>query len=92
VRDLRKKKGVGLKRMAPEIEVEYTYLSKIENGYVLPSADVLNRIARYLDYDKDELMILADRMPADIRDILRDNPREALEFLRERFGKRGSGR
>lgn len=92
VRGLRKKKGVSLKRMAPEIEVEYTYLSKIENEYVLPSADVLSRIARYLDYDQDELMILADRIPADIKDILRNNPKEALEFLRERFGKKESGR
>jgi transcriptional regulator with XRE-family HTH domain len=41
-------------KTGPETEVEYTYLSKIENGYVIPSTGVLNRIAKYLDCDQDE--------------------------------------
>lgn len=88
LRKLRKEKGVGIKVMAPEIEVDHSYLSKIENGYVIPSAVVLNKMAKYLNYDRDELMVLADRIPEDIKEILRTRPREAMRFLRERFGKR----
>jgi hypothetical protein len=37
-------------------------------------------------------MIAADRIQSDIRDILKSNSKEALEFLGERFGERESGR
>jgi transcriptional regulator with XRE-family HTH domain len=86
LRRLRRKKGVGLKRAAPQLGVSYTYLSKIENNRAVPSADLLERIASYYETDKDELLILADKIPDDVRRILRDNPREALDFLRRRFG------
>ena len=92
IRNLRIEKGVSLKKMAPEIEIEYTYLSKIENGYIVPSAEVVNRIAEYFNYNQDELMMLADRIPPDIREILRNNPKEALDFLRQRFGEKADGR
>ena len=87
IRQLRKRKGVGIKAMAPEVRVHHTYLSKIENGYVTPSAEVLERVADYLGCDKDELMLQADRIPDDIMDILRTRPREAMDFLRDRFGR-----
>ncbi len=82
---LRRRKGVGLKRAAPELGVSYTYLSKIENSRSNPSAELLERMAKYYDADKDELLVLADRIPEDIQAILRENPREALDFLRRRF-------
>lgn len=85
LRRLRWKKGVGLKRAAPQLGVSYTYLSKIENNKAVPSPELLERIATYYEADTDELFILADKIPDDIRDILRDNPREALDFLRRRF-------
>ena len=91
VRQLRKKKGVGIKVLAANIKVDHTYISKIENGYVIPSEEVLEKMAHYLDYDKDELMLLADRIPKDIQEILRTQPKEALEFLREQFGKKPNG-
>ena len=87
VRELRKKKGVSIKKMAPDVKVDHTYISKIENGYIIPSAEVLSRLAGYFNYDEDELMLLADRIPDDIREILRNRPREALDYLRERFGR-----
>ena len=92
VRNLRIEKGVSLKKMAPEIEIEYTYLSKIENGYIVPSAEVVYRIAEYFNHNQDELMMLADRIPPDVREILRNNPKEALDFLRQRFGEKVDGR
>jgi len=81
---------MGLKRLAPDLGVSYTYLSKIENNRVVPSTDVVNRAARYFDEDSDELLILADQIPEDVRRILRERPREALGFLRERFSVGGS--
>ncbi len=88
LRKLRREKGVGIKIMASEIAIDHSYLSKIENGYIVPSAEVIGRMARYLNYNNDELMVLANRVPEDIKEILRTNPREAMDFLRKRFGKR----
>ena len=85
LRKLRKRKGISLKELGPALGVDYTYLSKIENGRSVPSEDLVLRMGRYFGVDHDELLLAADRIPEDVRRILRDNPREALEYLRERF-------
>jgi len=90
IRNLRKEKGVGIKTMAPAVKIHHTYLSKIENGYIIPSAEVVQKLARYLNYDSDELMILANRIPDDILEILKTKPHEAMSYLREQFGQRKS--
>lgn len=91
LRRLRKKKGFGLKRAAPDLGITYTYLSKVENERAVPSEGLLERMATYYGVDETELMLEADKIPADIRRILRENPREALDYLRERFAGGGSG-
>ena len=92
MRELRKKKGIGIKKLAPDLNLDYTYLSRIENDKVYPSEHVIEKIANYFEYDKDELMLKADRIPKDIKEILRDNPQEALSYLRERFSNRATSR
>ena len=67
-------------------EMDSGLLSKIENGKVVPSEDLIGRMAEYYNTDRDELLLLAQRIPEDVRRILRENPREALQFLRRRFG------
>ena len=92
LRTLRLSRGISIKKLAPELSLNYTYLSKLENDKVIPSEAVIERISRYYGYDRDELMLLADRIPDDIRQILRENPQAALEYLRNRFARdAGSG-
>jgi HTH-type transcriptional regulator, competence development regulator len=86
LRDLRLKAGLGIKRLAPELDVSYSYLSKLENNEIAPSADLVNRVARYFDYSNDSLMLSAGKVPREILEILRENPDDAVTFLRERFG------
>ena len=85
LRGLRKKEGVGIKKLAPALGVNYSYLSKLENHRAMPSEELIDKVARYFDYNRDDLMILADKIPPDVKGILRDNPREAVEYLRRRF-------
>jgi transcriptional regulator with XRE-family HTH domain len=92
LRELRTKSGVGIKRLAPELGVDYTYLSKLESNQVRPSEQLIDRVALYFAYDRDLLLLSADRVPADIRQILRDNPQDAVNYLRERFGSRSDAR
>ncbi len=86
---LRGKAGIGIKRLAPELGVSYSYLSKLESNQVRPSEELVERVARYFDYDQDRLLLSADKVPPEILQILREHPEDAIEFLRERFGQRG---
>jgi transcriptional regulator with XRE-family HTH domain len=87
LRQLRKRAGIGIKRLAPELGVTYSYLSKLENIELTPSEDFVGRVARYFDYDCDQLLLSAGKVPEDILSILRSNPEDAIRVLRERFGK-----
>jgi transcriptional regulator with XRE-family HTH domain len=87
LRQLRSRKGIGIKRLAPELGVSYSYLSKLENHEVAPSEELVGKVASYFDYDRNRLLISAGKIPQEILQILQAHPDEALEFLRERFGR-----
>lgn len=84
--ELRLGAGVGIKRLAPQLGVSYTYLSKLEANRTQPSEDLVTRVATYFGYDEDLLLLSANKIPQDIRQILREHPDEAISFLRHRFG------
>lgn len=88
LRRLRAKRGLGIKTLAPDLGVTYSYLSKLENSEVGPSEELVSRVAEYFNYDRDELLLSAGKVPPEILEILRTHPQDAVEFLRERFGKR----
>jgi HTH-type transcriptional regulator, competence development regulator len=87
LRNARQEVGVGLKTAAPRLGVDYTYLSKIENGVVTPSAELLSRMAKYYNADSDSLFTAADRLPPDVEEILRSNKEDVIDILRKRFGR-----
>jgi HTH-type transcriptional regulator, competence development regulator len=89
LRQLRTRSGVGIKTLAPELGVSYTYLSKLENSDVRPSEGLVRRVAKHFECDRNELLISAGHVPPEVLKIFRDHPREAMEVLRERFPKRG---
>lgn len=92
IRTMRKKKGIGIKSLGPDLGVDHTYLSKIENDRAIPSPEVIDRMAHYFDCDRDGLYILANRLPPDVVEILRTRPREALSFIREHFADSGDAK
>lgn len=87
LRQLRTKTGIGIKGLAPRLGVSYTYLSKLENDEVGPSEELVSRIAKYFRYDRDRLLLSAGKVPPEILNILRENPDQAIQFLKERFGR-----
>lgn len=89
LRELRAKEGVGIKRLAPDLGVSYSYISKLESNQVRPSEEFVERVAHYFHYDRDRLLLAAGKIPPDILAILREHPEDAIQFLRERFGPRG---
>lgn len=87
LRRLRSERGVGIKRLAPDLGVTYSYLSKLESGDSGPSEEFVTRVSQYFHYDSNELLLAAGKVPADVLQILRSHPQDAVKFLRERFGR-----
>lgn len=71
IRELRQAKELTLRDLAKSVKVTFTYLSKIENQKLsfgeFPSDDLIVKLARALDADPDELLLLAEKIPAAIR-------------------------
>lgn len=68
IRKLRSAKGMTLRDLAQAIDVDFSYLSKIENGKAgyLPGADTIRALAVALDADVIELLELADKLPPEV--------------------------
>lgn len=76
IRQLRTSKQISLRDFADQIKIDFTYLSKIENGKVdPPSEEKIKIMASELDVDADELLNLAGKIsPEQIRKAVEANP------------------
>lgn len=81
LRELRIKARLTQRQLADKVNIDFTYLSKIENGVFPPPREkVIFRLAEVLNANADELITLSGRIPADIAQMLKS--RETLQFLR----------
>jgi transcriptional regulator with XRE-family HTH domain len=76
IRQARKDKGYSQRDLAKLVEVDYTYLSKLENDHAAypPSKEVIRLLVRYLDLTEreEELIYLAGRITADDERIFQE--------------------
>ena len=73
-----------LRRVAAGIDVEPSYLSKIERGeQPPPSEKTIVALARELDEDPDVLLALAGKVSADLQAIIRKRPQLFAQLIRE---------
>lgn len=86
LRELRQNSGVGIKRLAPQLGVSYSYVSKLENEVTTPSEEFVQKTAAYFEVDPNPLLYAAGKIPADVLRILQDNPERAIALLRKEFG------
>jgi HTH-type transcriptional regulator, competence development regulator len=86
LRQLRKGKGLSLRALAPKVGVGFTYLSRVETGRMTygdyPSRTLISRLAKALDADEDELLLLAGKIPEKIKLRVLERP-EAFRRLAE---------
>lgn len=71
LRELRVGKALTLRQLADTTGVDFTYLSKLENGRVsyTPSAEMIRKLAQALDADPLELLELADKLPPELDSV-----------------------
>src|SRR6266567_2549333 len=78
VRELRKGKNLTLRELAVKVKVNFTYLSKIENQKLsfgeYPSEDLIHKLAKVLEGEVDELLLLAQKIPEDIKKRVIERP------------------
>jgi HTH-type transcriptional regulator, competence development regulator len=78
IRELRKAKNLTLRDVAKKVKVNFTYISKIENHKLdfgeYPSEDLIRKLAKVLDANEDELLLLAKKIPEDIKQRVLDRP------------------
>lgn len=67
------------RKLAERVGIDFTYLSKLENGRGEPPSEAtVRRLAEELDADPDELLALAGKISAELRARAAEDPTFAL--------------
>lgn len=78
IRDLRKAKNLSQRALGDLVGVSFTYISKVENEKLdfgdYPSEELIRKLAEALDTDVDELLLLAKKIPEQIRQRVMERP------------------
>ena len=70
LKKIRELKGFQLQDVAKKTTINYTSLSRIENGKRLPTKEQITLLANFYDYNKTELMklLISDRIIYEIQE------------------------
>jgi transcriptional regulator with XRE-family HTH domain len=78
LRDLRKARNLSQRALAERVGINFTYLSKVESEKLdfaqYPSEELIRKLATALEADVDELLLLAKKIPPDIRERVIERP------------------
>ena len=77
-------RSFSVRQLAQRIEVEPSYLSKIERDQVAPPSEAtITRLARELGEDPDILLAMAGKVSSDLQQIIRRRPQLFADLLRQ---------
>ena len=83
LKEIRRSKGVTQRQLATAVDVDFSYISKVENDRMPPpAADTIVKICEKLGVPSDELLAMTGKMPTPIKEAISENP-AAQQFLRE---------
>lgn len=78
IREIRKSRNLTQRELADRVGINFTYLSRVENDRLddeqTPREETIQRIAKALQTDPDELLLLARRIPDAYRDRILARP------------------
>src|SRR5918995_5080792 len=85
LREARRSEGMSQRDLAGTVGVDFSYISKVENGRLPPpAADTIVRICEALRVSSDQLLAATGKMPTEIQKMLGGSP-SALRFIREAY-------
>lgn len=74
LKSIRKEKRISQRKLGEMAGIDFTYISKIENGtQAPPSEDVIRKIADILDVDAHKLILSANKIPSDFQESILNN-------------------
>jgi transcriptional regulator with XRE-family HTH domain len=82
IKELRLKHELGLRELGRLLKVSAMHISNLEKGRVMPSAELVKKLAVRLDADIDELLHLAKLIDPQIAEVIQKNPYKAPNLLR----------
>ncbi|MDI6743959.1 MAG: DNA methyltransferase [Thermodesulfovibrionales bacterium] len=82
IKELRSSLGISLKSLSARLKIDRAYLSRVEAGKVPPSDGLISRLADVLDYDRDELFLLAGRISESLMKEIYKNPGEIAKRIK----------
>jgi transcriptional regulator with XRE-family HTH domain len=82
IRNLRLEKGLSLKDLGEQVNVNYVYLSRLERGLEIPSEILIKSLAENLNYkgNLDELVASFGKVPVAIKQLILDDPSSVIEL------------
>lgn len=82
VQRIRRARGLTQRKVATDLGIDFTYLSKVENGRGDPPGDeTIKNLAGLLGLDPETLLALAGKVPSELRQMAQDD-RDFAVFLR----------
>jgi HTH-type transcriptional regulator, competence development regulator len=83
LRDRRRSAGLSQRELAARTGLDFSYISKVENGRLPPpAADTIVALSRVLAISPEDLLALTGKIPSDVRQTV-SSSRAAQQFLRE---------
>jgi len=83
LRDHRRTAGLSQRDLAARTGLDFSYISKIENGRLpSPAADTIVAICQVLDTPPEDLLALTRKLPSAVQQTVSSSP-AAQQFLRE---------
>jgi len=80
----RTRDGYSVRGMAKMLDIQPSYISKIERNEVKPpSEETIIRLAKVLDLDPNMLLALAGKVSAELRSIIVKRPALFAELIRQ---------
>tara|TARA_B100001123_G_C15056943_1_gene925932 strand:+ start:140 stop:493 length:354 start_codon:yes stop_codon:yes gene_type:complete len=76
-------KSFSQRQVAQRVEVEPSYLSKVERGLEVPSEPKIRRLAEELGANPDVLLALAGKVSSDLQQVIRKRPELFAQVIRD---------
>lgn len=87
IRTRRLERGFSQRRVAEELGVSEAYVSMLESGEKIPSAELLTKLSAALSYPPDQITLLSGRFPPDIAPLPPERLPHVTAILREEEAK-----
>lgn len=82
IRHRREKASLSLRKVAEQVQVNPSYLSRVERGMIPPSEVLIRALARALGAEAEELLLIAGRVPKHWKKAIAASPNRAVQSIR----------